>query len=86
MKTFDVEAVQANAAVALSYLLGHTYRHYKGGLYRVVTTAVDEATGNVLVIYYSIDKTFTWSRTYENFAELVEVDGKKVARFERVER
>lgn len=83
-KNFDVESAQAAADEALSYLLGHTFEHYKGGYYRVLSTAVDEATGKVLVIYYSEVMSYRWVRTLENFTENVIVDGRSVPRFKEL--
>lgn len=83
-KNFDARSAQAAADEALSYLLGHTFEHYKGGYYRVLSTAVDEASGKVLVIYYSEVMSYRWVRTLENFTENVIVDGRSVPRFKEL--
>lgn len=62
-----------------------THRHRKGGLYRVVTTALIEATLELAVVYDSSDG-HVWVRPYKEFhdgrfTELApatgETDGKK---------
>jgi hypothetical protein len=60
------------------------YRHYKGGEYEIVTTAVKEDTLEPLVIYRSLLKGTTWARTFSNWHEEVVVDGKRVKRFVRI--
>ena len=57
------------------------YRHYKGGIYYVLEVAVKEDTLEPLIIYRSKEKEYVWARTYENFCESVQVDGKIVKRF-----
>lgn len=34
---------------------GATYRHYKGGLYKVVMHSIEESTGQTLVTYHPLD-------------------------------
>lgn len=52
------------------------YRHFKGGLYKVLYTAQHTETGEQLVIYQSInDKDKIFARPYEMF--LSEVDKEK---------
>ncbi len=46
---------------------GEVYRHYKGGLYVVVTTAIDEATLEQLVVYRSCERGTIWVRTMADF-------------------
>lgn len=43
------------------------YKHYKGGLYVLFSESVDEATGDVLVHYYSLEKRTRWTRKLEVF-------------------
>lgn len=62
------------------------YEHYKGQRYEVVGVGLDSETTKPVVVYapiYASDVPF-WVRSYENFLEFVEVDGKKVRRFEKV--
>lgn len=67
------------------------YRHFKGGLYRVVGTAIDAESAQVYVLYRSIDATVgpvvTWARTVENFSERIQTpDGSEIFRFTEVGR
>jgi len=43
-----------------------THRHYKGGLYRVLHTALHSETEEKLVIYQSADGRI-WARPYDMF-------------------
>ncbi len=59
------------------------YQHWKGGLYELVCTAVDEATGEELTIYKAADGSI-WSRPSKVFHEMVAVGPIKVPRFSAV--
>ena len=67
--------------------VGGVYRHYKGGLYRVLSTHVMfEPLQRPLVLYRSVevDEPTTWARTLKAFCATVEKpDGTKVPRFTR---
>ncbi|MGW0904964.1 DUF1653 domain-containing protein [Streptomyces sp. NPDC002853] len=59
------------------------YRHFKGARYEVAATAVHTESGERLVVYRSGDD---WSaRPVESFAGEVEFDGKRQARFVRLD-
>lgn len=63
-----------------------TYRHYKGGTYRVIGTARHSETGELLVVYRCLyDNDSLWVRPLAMFRETVRVDGREVPRFERYE-
>jgi hypothetical protein len=65
---------------------GQVFRHYKGGLYSIVTPAIKEDTHEIMVIYRSNAKGTTWARTLANFTETIEIidrDGARVQRFTR---
>ncbi len=62
-----------------------TYMHYKGNLYTAYSVTVDEETQKLLVHYYSHTKKTRWTRTIDNFREIVKVEGKERVRF-RFER
>ena len=67
---------------------GQIYRHYKGGLYVIVCTAVREDTLVPVVVYHSNRRGTNTERTLENFTEMVppiiEADGPDaVPRFRR---
>lgn len=59
------------------------YRHYKGKEYEVVGVARHSETLEELVIYRALYGNFDlWARPLAMFLEEVEVDGKKVPRFQ----
>ena len=66
------------------------YRHYKGKLYRVLGVGRHSETLEEMVIYQALyeseefGKDAIWVRPLKMFIEDVEIDGKKVKRFEFV--
>ncbi len=59
------------------------YRHYKGKDYQVLGVAKHSETGEKLVVYQKLyDNYSLWVRPYSMFIEEVEINGKKVPRFE----
>lgn len=59
------------------------YRHYKGKEYQVLGVAEHSETGEDLVVYRKLyDDYSMWVRPIGMFLEEVEVDGKKMHRFE----
>ncbi len=61
------------------------YRHFKGGIYEIITIAKLESDNNTdLVIYKSVENSLVWAREWSNFWGTVEVDGKAVPRFEEI--
>jgi predicted metal-dependent HD superfamily phosphohydrolase len=66
---------------------GALYQHWKGGLYRVVALAVEEATGAPTVVYRPLSDPAErcWTRPLVSFEEEVEgLDGEARARFVHV--
>lgn len=62
------------------------YRHYKGGIYKVIAIAMHTETREEMVVYRSLDdERQLWVRPLEMFREKVKVDGKPVPRFEFIE-
>jgi len=64
------------------------YRHYKGNFYKVFGVAKHSETLEELVVYeclYDNPKSKLWVRPLKMFIEEVEVDGKKMPRFEYLE-
>ena len=60
------------------------YKHYKGGLYRVICIAKHSETLEDLVIYealYDNPDSKLWARPMNVFIGKVVVDGKEVERF-----
>lgn len=63
------------------------YRHYKGMEYRVIAVAKHSETLEDLVVYealYDNEVSKRWVRPLEMFTETIEVDGRRVPRFEYV--
>jgi hypothetical protein len=61
------------------------YRHYKGGLYRVLfDDAKHTETGEELVVYISVETGKVWVRPVKMFFELVGTANGLVPRFEEV--
>ena len=62
------------------------YKHYKGNLYEVMTTAQHSETEEWMVVYKALyGEKGMWVRPYEMFVEKVNVDGKELKRFTFVE-
>ena len=66
------------------------YRHYKGNLYQVVGLALNSDTEEEMVVYkplYETDvisKDMSFVRDKKIFLEEIEVNGKKIPRFEYI--
>lgn len=61
------------------------YKHYKGKEYEVVGVAKHSETLEELVIYRALyGGRDLWARPLKMFLEKVEVDGRKVLRFEYI--
>lgn len=67
---------------------GQVYRHYKGGLYVVITTAINELTLEPVVVYRSCTHATFWTRSLSGFMGKVVKPGTrstKILRFEIVQ-
>ncbi|MBI2175808.1 DUF1653 domain-containing protein [Candidatus Woesearchaeota archaeon] len=61
------------------------YRHYKGNEYEVIGVAKHSETLEELVVYRALYGDHAlWVRPKKMFSEMVEVDGKKVPRFQLI--
>jgi len=61
------------------------YKHYKGNLYEVLTTAQHSEIEEWMVVYKALyGEEGMWVRPYDMFVEKVEVDGEFISRFEFV--
>ena len=62
------------------------YRHFKGNEYEVIDFAKDSETTEKMVIYRALyGERELWVRPYEMFREIIERDGKKMRRFEKID-
>ena len=62
------------------------YRHFKGNEYEVIDFAKDSETTEKMVIYRALYGDHElWVRPYEMFREIIERDGKKMRRFEKID-
>lgn len=77
-----MEDVEVKASERIT--VGKTYRHYKGNEYLVLHIAKHSETLEDMVVYQALyGENDIWVRSLEMFKEQVEVDGKKVNRFEQ---
>lgn len=61
------------------------YRHYKGGLYRVIGYALHSETHEPMIIYVSEgSEVRVWVRPADMFFETVTIDGRDQPRFRRL--
>ncbi|MCF6244043.1 MAG: DUF1653 domain-containing protein [Sulfurovum sp.] len=61
------------------------YKHYKGNMYEVLMTAQHSETEEWMVVYRTLyDEQSIWVRPYKMFLEIVEQNGIKKPRFEKV--
>ena len=69
-----------------SKLVGRTFRHFKGNLYRLEGFAKDSETLEEMAVYRALyDERGLWVRPAKMFFETVERDGKTMKRFELAE-
>ena len=62
------------------------YRHYKGNVYELIDIANHSETLEKMVLYRALyGEGELWVRPISMWDEIVEVDGRKVKRFELVE-
>ena len=62
------------------------YRHFRGRRYEVLGLALHSETLEDMVVYRALyGEGELWVRPLAMFEETVEVDGRRVARFERIE-
>lgn len=69
----------------LSKMIKGKYKHFKGNLYEVIDVAINSETMEEYVVYRALyGQRQLWIRPRTMFEETVEVDGKKVKRFEYI--
>ncbi|UJE04087.1 DUF1653 domain-containing protein [Bacillus subtilis] len=64
-------------------VVGCRFKHYKGGLYKVIGEAIHTETEEKLVTYEDMDGIL-WARPKEMFFAKIVVDGKEVNRFTKI--
>ena len=64
--------------------IGGIYKHFKGTKVRVICEALHSETKEPYVVYVHLEDNVNWVRPKKMFLEEVEVDGKKVKRFEYI--
>jgi len=63
------------------------YKHYKGNIYEVLSTAQHSETEEWMVVYKALyGEKGMWVRPYEMFLEKVEINGNLISRFEFLKR
>ena len=66
-------------------LIGREFRHFKGNLYRLEGFAKDSETLEEMVVYRALyGEGGLWVRPAKMFFETVELNGKKMNRFELI--
>lgn len=80
-KGYHATVRQRRAARLRLIMAGKTYRHYKGGHYIVLDIAVEEATGELVVIYTDVARAYVWCRPFVDFTAIVPDHG---PRFQKV--
>jgi hypothetical protein len=71
------------------YKIKGKYRHYKGGLYKVLGTVTHTETGKTYIVYKALygnrkERKKVWIRTWDDFFTWGLFFGKRQYRFEKV--
>ena len=80
-KQLSAELDKAKRKIKIARYYAH-FKHPGEKRYQILDIGIFEKTGEICVIYKSLDTGMSWIRTIDNFLEKVEVGGKKVKRFE----
>jgi hypothetical protein len=81
MKNKNVYETQASL-LKIEPLAGSLWKHYKGGIYKVLMKAVEsDEPNNVRVIYQSETLGYIWDHTLEAWNEEIDMGGFKMKRF-----
>ncbi|WP_328700202.1 DUF1653 domain-containing protein [Bacillus velezensis] len=73
-----------NALMDTYEVVGCWFRHYKGGLYKVIGEVIHTETEEKLVTYED-QYAVLWARPKEMFFGKVIVDGKEIKRFTKID-
>jgi len=64
--------------------VGAVYKHYKGTKAKVIGEAFNSETREPMVIYVHLEDGVVWVRPKKMFLETINVKGKKVERFKKI--
>ena len=82
----QVEQTKAEPELVPEEIVKGKYRHFKGNEYEVIDFAKDSETTETMVIYRALYGDHgLWVRPYKMFQEIIERDGKKMRRFEKID-
>lgn len=82
----DEVILQAEADLQRAALYpGQYWRHYRGAVYQIVGWGLREEDCAPVVAYSHVGEMRVWYRPLANWLEMVEVDGRQIQRFSRVE-
>jgi len=85
----QVSEPQLNELLASAPEPGSRWQHYRGGIYEVVTAAIEEEFHRVVVIYRSANSPVVWSRPIHQWHQEVTLNTEtgiaRVSRFTRIE-
>ena len=56
-------------------LIGRTYKHYKGNLYKIIAFAKHSETCEDMIVYQSIKDGATWVRPKSMWNEIIDKNG-----------
>lgn len=69
----------------MDIIVNECYKHYKGGLYRVLSIGKHTETDETLVVYQALyGNNDIWCRPISMWNDLIEYNGKIVKRFQLV--
>lgn len=78
------EPEQPKEVTPLTEVTPGRYRHFKGGEYEVQGVAQHTETLERMVVYTDMNEHRLWVRPYNMFVEVIEKDGKKMRRFDKL--
>ena len=64
-------------------VIGKTYRHYKGNIYKIIALCKHSETEEDMIIYQNVAKGDIWARPYSMWNEIV--DDKGTLRFSLID-
>jgi len=67
--------------VRCNIIIGEIYKHYKGGLYQIMSIAKHTESLDRLIIYKCLKSNNVWARPYGNFISNIYIDGYVTRRF-----